>query len=133
MPRIKSALVVDDDPLVRGTICTALHDMGIQPLEAGDGRLAAELTGRCEFDLVVSDLFMPNMDGLELVSDVRNRLPEVKFILMTGGGGIFPLYGSEIRNLEELARLLGASLVLHKPFRPSELRAAIQSLDSVTQ
>ena len=133
MPAIKSALVVDDDPLVRGTICAALSGIGIQPIEAGDGRSASDLAGRCQFELVISDLFMPHMDGLELISDIRKRFPNARFILTTGGGGMFPLRGSGIRNLEDMARLLGASLVLHKPFRRTELWAAIKSLESPTE
>ena len=130
MPEVRSALVVDDDELVRSTVVSVLAAREIAAVEAVDGKEALELAQSVSFDLVISDLFMPGMDGLALIPELRKRCPAAKIILTTGGSSMFPIGGSRIENLEEAARLLGASLVIRKPFRPSELMAAVKSREA---
>lgn len=130
MPQIRSALVVDDDDLVRSTVVSALAAREISVVEAADGKDALGLAAGTCFDLVISDLFMPGMDGLALIPELRKRCPNARIILTTGGSRMFPIGGSGIHNLEETAKFLGASLVIRKPFRPSDLMAAIRALES---
>ena len=76
-------------------------------------------------DLLISDLFMPDADGLQLVLDVRGMEPEMPIILMTGGGRHFPRGDSGLDALTDSARMLGVQEIVYKPFHRSDLIAAV--------
>jgi CheY-like chemotaxis protein len=78
-------LVVDDDPLAGEMTAAILEDLGHKTVSAGDGREALkQIETGAPFDLVVSDLNMPLMDGLELCRELRHRRAAIPFILLTG-------------------------------------------------
>ena len=104
-------LLVDDDSTVRTVLCAALRSAGYSMRCAGDGREALELVATMKFRLVVTDIFMPEMDGLELVSSLRTRYPDLPTLAMSGGGRA----GGPADVLRP-ARLLGSHRTIEKPF-----------------
>jgi DNA-binding NtrC family response regulator len=114
----KSVLIVDDDELIRSFLHTILQEEGHRVEEAKNGRegLAKVLAG--DFDLVITDLKMPGLTGLELLQEGRKQKPEPRWIVITAFGSIENAVG---------AMKAGASDYLTKPFRdPDELRRVIQ-------
>jgi CheY-like chemotaxis protein len=109
-------LVVDDEDLVRHMTARTLTGGGLRVLEARDGEEAVSLLetlGSNAVGLVVSDIRMPRMDGLQLAGTVAQRWPEVPILLMSGQGG--PPTGY-------------AGPYFAKPFKPETLLAAVTAL-----
>nr|WP_041757933.1 response regulator [Bradyrhizobium sp. ORS 278] len=112
-------LVVDDDPVMQLTIQRVLERAGHAVATAGDGQKALARFERESFDLVILDIFMPGMDGLEAMRMILQRAPGVP-ILMTSGR---PQTASSISEPDYLtmATKLGAVSALPKPFKPADL------------
>jgi len=113
-----TVLVVDDEPIVRDVVVRYLRREGYETLEAGDGLDAQELLRRHEPSLVVLDLMLPGMDGLQLCQWIRSR-SELPVIMLTA-------------RAEEADRIVGLELgaddYLTKPFSPRELAARVRSV-----
>lgn len=118
---MKTILIVDDDPDMRQVIEEALSDK-YTLASAVNGIEALKKVAEQSFDLVITDLLMPEMDGIELVMALRKTKPHLKLIAMSGGG--------KLTNLDCLraAQKLGACTVLRKPFGLDELRMSVQNL-----
>lgn len=115
-------LVVDDEPAVRDTLSRALRRAGhdaVAVATARDGVIAID-AGR--FDAVVTDICMPEVDGIELIRRLRTATQPLPVLAISGGGV------SGIDGLLPMAELLGARATLHKPFAPSELVAAVEAI-----
>ena len=83
-----TVLVVDDDADVRFTVSAILEEAGFAVETAVNGREGLELAARRDYDAIVSDIRMPDMDGLQLLKSLRERDLDVPVVLMTGGPGI---------------------------------------------
>jgi EAL domain-containing protein (putative c-di-GMP-specific phosphodiesterase class I) len=105
-------LIVDDEPALRRAIGRLLSDHGYEASLAGDGREAMAFLERRRFDLIVSDILMPGMDGIELLRKVRDSDPDVPVVLLTGD--------PEVRTAQSAVNF-GAYRYLTKPFRPEEM------------
>jgi CheY-like chemotaxis protein len=110
-----SVLVIDDEPVTRTVIRAILESVGHTVGEADNG-----LTGLAMFyanspDLVITDIFMPQKDGIETIRELRRTNPEIKIIALSGD---VRFDGPGILNA---AHLLGADQVIEKPFRNDEL------------
>ena len=114
MPRI---LVIDDEPLIRSMMVTILTRAGFSLEEASDGVTGLAKFHQCHPDIVITDVFMPNRDGLEVVIELKHSYPHTKIIAMTGGG----------KEIGSTAKMLGAAYVLHKPFESKALLTAVDS------
>ena len=101
-------LVVDDDPTVRTLLETSLKRNGFEVESAGDGRQALELITEHEFEAVISDIEMPEMTGIELMSEVRNINLDLPVVLLTGNADV----NTAIKAVE-----YGALRYLTKPVR----------------
>ncbi len=114
-----SILVVEDDAAVAFTVREMLSSAGYQVTTAANGVEAIEAYRRSRSDLVVTDLIMPEKDGLETIIDLRRGDPAVRMLAMSGGG--------RTRNMEFLgmARRLGVRVTLSKPFTREELLMAV--------
>lgn len=113
-------LVVDDDEAVRSTLQRALSASGYETTTVQDGAEALEAVASHDVDLVVTDINMPTMDGIELVRRLVDQRPDLKVIAISGGGRL---------PKDELltdARLLGAVDVLEKPFDVDALLAHVE-------
>ena len=106
-------LLVDDEPSIRVALTKALERDGHHVLSASDGRQALEIATRESPELVVTDIRMPVMDGLELLRHLGQFEPPIPVIIM-----------SAYATAE--AKRLGAYAVLAKPFKLPELRAAVE-------
>lgn len=76
-------LIAEDDRSFRKGLTFALQDMGYSVTEAQDGKEAIELIQKKHFDLVISDLVMPNVDGIEVYKTIQQIKPSVKFLMIT--------------------------------------------------
>lgn len=112
-------LVVDDDAPIRNLVQTILATDGHEVFCAGDGKEAIRFLQESPFDLVITDLIMPEMEGLEMIRKVRKQRPELKIIAMTGGG-----YGSA-RDYLTWAKAFGVDQTIMKPFSRAELLEAV--------
>lgn len=114
-------LVVDDDDLVRPTVSAMLRAIHLEVSDTSSGKNALALVSSNRFDLIVTDLFMPDFDGIELILRIRELTPDTPIVLMTGGGKLFPPGSDGLDNLTTCAEYFGASYIIYKPFRKREL------------
>ncbi len=115
-------LIVDDDEAVRSVIRRALLAAGYRTIEAGDGRQAYRELRRQPVDLVITDIIMPDVEGIELILHLRRDYPGLPILAISGGGRISPA------DYLKSARCCGATNILAKPFELDELRAVVASL-----
>ena len=115
-------LLIEDNNELRTTLAELLALAGHTVVEAGNGRVGLDLFRQGGADLVVTDLVMPEIEGLEVVRQLRNADSPVNVIAISGGGR------ASAAVYLEAARLLGASKMLHKPFTAAVLLAAIDEL-----
>ena len=109
-PRSGVVLVVDDQKSVRETVCEFLKNAGYYVLRAENGREALAIASEAErIDLVITDMLMPEVDGVELIRSLRRTLPDVRIFAMSGGGQI----SAEL--CLSIARRIGADRVREKP------------------
>lgn len=112
----RSVLVVDDDDLVRGVVLRIAAEQFTDAVAAANGSQALAKLESGAFDLVITDLRMPDLDGIEILRWLRANRPATPALVITGFARAAD---------EEEVRALGAEL-LHKPFGAAELRAAIE-------
>lgn len=115
-------LIIDDEPEVRGLLCRILADEGHRVIEADNGAVALKVIGRNQPDLVITDILMPDKDGIETIQEMRLLHPGLKIIAMTGGGRY---QGFEYL---DVAKALGADALLNKPFRAAQISALVADL-----
>ncbi len=121
---MKKILVVEDDSLVRTIMTTTLNNGVYTILSANNGVEAESVLAQETVDLVVTDIFMPERDGLKTIELIREKHPQLKVIAVTGGGP-FP---DQAELMLDLAQGFGADKVLRKPFPPTSLRDAVKEL-----
>lgn len=108
-------LVIDDQEPIRRIVRRALEQEGHQILDASDGEMGMQLLAQHGADVVITDIFMPGMDGIQTLREIRKRFPGTKVIAMSGGDS------SGLLDLRKDAELLGAVKSVHKPFTAREL------------
>jgi CheY-like chemotaxis protein len=116
-------LIVDDDQAVRATITLLLHAAGHEVVAASDGRGGIAKCESEQFDLLIVDIFMPGMDGLETIQRICRQKPNLPIIVMSGLN--FRSASPTPPDFLTMATKLGAARALRKPFRPSELHEAV--------
>lgn len=109
----KKVLIVDDSDSVRNILKLTLKLKGYQTVEAQNGQEAYDLIKQSDFDLIISDIDMPIMNGLELLNKVRKELNNktVPLVICTA---------EKLSNEEDIIAQ-GATKIIHKPFSPNEL------------
>lgn len=112
-------LVIEDEPLVRDTIQLSLETAGYNVIIASNGREGVALLKHTKVDIIVTDLIMPEQEGLETIRIVRHDYPDVKIIAISGGGRHV---GSDYL---KAANLLGAHYSLRKPFAMAHLKECV--------
>lgn len=108
-------LVLEDDGALGIIIRSALEGAGHEVMVAADGRVGLRVFGASKFDLVITDMLMPDMDGVEIVRTLRAYRASVKIIAISGGGAL------DHGDLLTTALRLGADATLPKPFAPRAL------------
>ena len=119
MANMPTILVVDDDDIIRTMLIDILESAGYQVVSASDGEEAIDLFRKKPADLVLTDLVMPNREGLETIIELTGLDPGIKIIAMTG------VVRPEIL---KAAKLLGAKRVLCKPFSIEEILDAVSEV-----
>jgi len=112
-------LVIDDEADICDMTKLLLERVGHEVICACDGRVAMQLLDSQMFDLVITDMLMPNRDGLEVMADLRRKHPAVRIIATSGGGRI------SSDSYLQIARRAGAHALLPKPFTLKELHASL--------
>jgi len=115
-------LLIEDDSELRAMLKTALIRKDFTVLEAGNGKEALIQFKPGVTDLVITDLIMPEEDGLKVIMKIRERKPGIKVIAISGGGKAGPC------SYLNLAKALGADAVFPKPFSVGELVSKIENL-----
>lgn len=120
----KRILFVDDEPKVLQGLRRILHPQRDEwdVAFAENGRDALELLAHTPFNVVVTDILMPEKEGLETIVELRRHFPGVKIIAISGGGETGSLHFLDV------AKKLGAHHTLHKPFGPQELFEAVRGV-----
>jgi CheY-like chemotaxis protein len=113
-------LVIDDEALVRDAVAAMLRGAGHEVRLAGDGEAGLRAYRRERFDLVVTDIVMPRMEGIETVRAIRRTRRPVKILAISGAGR------SGAAFYLTAATVLGADASLVKPFTAAELRRAVE-------
>jgi len=117
-----SILLMDDEEQFRSMLGESLSRAGYEVTEARDGREGIRLYRDHPCDLIVTDLIMPEKEGLETIVEFRRIYPEVKIIAMSGGSR----HGSV--DYLKMAKLFGAQQVLTKPFSRQEILEVISNV-----
>ncbi len=119
---MSSILVVDDDTQVLDVMSEMLRLEGYDVSVAENGQEAVDQLRVDRFDLVITDLIMPEKEGLETIADIRRSQTDMPIIAISGGGRIGPT------DYLETARFIGADATLAKPFGRQELISTVAHL-----
>jgi CheY-like chemotaxis protein len=114
----RSILIIDDDEQVRAFLRKVLEEAGYIVTEAPNGHKGLRQFQQNPTALVITDLLMPDMDGLEVTMALRREFPTVRLIVITGGSGP--------RDHLDTAKFLGAHRTMRKPVTIAELLQAVQ-------
>ncbi len=113
-------MVIDDDPEMRAMLEQALWSDSYEVLTADEGRIALAFSRAAPVDLVITDLVMPGMEGMETIRRFRREFPQVPIIAISGN--------AKLGNVLEAAHHLGAVRTLAKPFQRDELLALVRAV-----
>ena len=117
--KVKKILVIDDSTSIRAFIRTILEEAGYNVVEAENGEVGINLYKTGNFDLVITDVYMPIRSGLEVVLELKKGYSNTKIIVLSDGGS------ENFTNNNELCEALGASLFLSKSKIKSDLIPSI--------
>lgn len=120
--RSSRVLLIDDNVDLTSMLSLCLQADGVDVLVAADGEAGLALLKEQPVDVVVTDLFMPDKDGIETIVELKKRYPDVKIVVMSGFTSIG---GTDYLGV---ARELGAVTTLKKPFDPAELSKVVREL-----
>lgn len=127
---MQRVLIIDDQAYVRAAVIAALRVNGFDAVAVNDGVAGLRAFQEAKFDLVIVDVYLPGMDGIKVIRELRARAPNQPIIAISG----VQLGLSERTALDLLPNARGMARIacLKKPFRPPELLAAIHSAMTLT-
>ena len=111
-------LIIDDEALIRALLRTTLEAAGHEVMEAPNGRIGLELYRLRPTDLVITDIVMPELNGLDMLLELTREFIHAKVIAISGARGE--------KNVLDVAKLLGARRTFQKPFSMSKLLDAVR-------
>ncbi|MEI6127142.1 MAG: response regulator [Pseudomonadota bacterium] len=115
-------LVLDDDDMILETLSIILKDAGHDILTGSNGNEGLKRCRERKVDLVITDIVMPDKEGLETIQDIKKLYPEIKIIAMSGGGNI------ATSNYLQIAKAFGAQQTLEKPFKKKDIVSTVQEV-----
>ncbi|MCD4702471.1 MAG: response regulator [Candidatus Aegiribacteria sp.] len=115
-------LIVDDDPMIRNMLVTAFKKKNYDVLDAANGKTALSIFRSEDVDVVITDIIMPDMEGIETIRELRRIKPDAKIIACSGGGSMAP------DGYLRVASSLGAQYTFQKPISIRELNKAVEDL-----
>lgn len=119
---MKRILVVDDEPPMLKVLQELLSDEYEVSL-AMNGQEAKNLLAAEKFDLIITDLVMPEMNGIDLITSMQKISPDIKIIAISGGGGISGRF-----DYLPVAQLIGAEKIFRKPFELSKMKSTVREM-----
>lgn len=119
---MKRIVIIDDEPQIRDMLQKILQRYGYEVAVAENGKEGIKLCANKPADLVITDLTMPEKDGMETIKELRSDYPGVKIIAMSGGGDRFPEYFLD-KAIES-----GAVTSLKKPFRKDDILKVVYEI-----
>jgi CheY-like chemotaxis protein len=111
-------LVIDDEEIIRVLLRSALEAAGYEVTEATNGREGLDLYRKKPMDLIITDILMPELSGLDMLMELTREFLDAKVIAISGAGGE--------RNVLDVAKLLGARQTFPKPFSMPDLLSAVR-------
>jgi YesN/AraC family two-component response regulator len=117
---MESILIIDDEPQIRSMIRLILERAGYSVMEAADGVEGIRRFHETPVNLIITDLIMPNKDGIGMIIELKKEFPDIKIIAMSGGGLNRP--EGYLRG----AQKLGAACTLSKPINRQELLRVVK-------
>ena len=119
-------LIIDDDKHIRDLLRKVLEGAGYSVADAPNGRIAMRMWREKPADLIITDILMPEQDGLEFIRELRRDVPHAKIIALSGG--------SQKINLDtlDIAKRFGAVSTLNKPFEIKQLLETVRSVITPT-
>lgn len=124
--KVYKVLIVDDVPDLRQEIAYLLEDEGYEVSQAENGVEALKLLRDQAFDILITDMLMPKMDGIELLKNLENQLATLKIIAISGGHKTHA-QSDEYNALDVVSKMFRIDQCLHKPFTDEQLLHAIAS------
>jgi len=115
-------LIIDDDSQIRGMLRQMLEKEGYEVAEAADGKIGIRIQKQSPANIVITDIIMPDKEGLETIRELIQENPDLKIIAMSGGGLIGP------QHYLKIAQGFGAVRTFMKPIEREELLAAIREI-----
>lgn len=115
-----TVLIIEDDHNILLMIKRMLESFGFDIKLASNGLEGLEFFRKFDVDLVITDIIMPEKEGLEIIREMRRERPELKIIAMSGGGKL------SASNYLETAKIFGAASILEKPFTKKQMVEAVQ-------
>ena len=119
---MESVLIIEDDEYVRQMLKQTFERAGYEVATASNGRVGVQMYESQPFSVVITDIIMPDMEGVETITYLKKRNPDVKIIAISGGGRNNP------QSYLSLAERLGAAFTFTKPVDRQELLEAVQGL-----
>ena len=115
-------LIIDDDQQILNMLSQILKRAGYEVVEALDGKQGLKLYRENPTDLIITDIIMPEKEGIETIMELQRDFPDVKIIAISGGGHILS------ENYLYMARVLGVQRTFAKPIARDELLKAVSEL-----
>jgi len=115
---MRKVLIVDDNQIMRKLISGLLSNIGIKPEEASNGEECLEMLNQNEYNLVITDIVMPKMEGIELIRKIKSNYPLTKIIAISGSKPYY-LY---------LAKKMGVYAVFTKPLTKNGFLGIVQDI-----
>jgi CheY-like chemotaxis protein len=115
-------LVIDDDDAIRSLIASYFTANDYTVIEAADGRSALQKFAKADVDVVITDLIMPDMEGIETIRELHKLKPCIKIIALSGGGSMSP------SGYLNIASKMGAQYSFSKPVSLEVLKNAVEKL-----
>ena len=115
-------IIIEDDQIIRESLKEILELNSYEVIAMDSGIDLMKKIHKFKPDILITDIIMPDMDGIEIIIEAKKTLPDIKLIAISGGGMIDS--GSYL----DTAKSLGADLTLKKPFAPDQLISAIKNL-----
>ncbi len=119
---MQTILVVDDDPQIRKLLRLVLEKAGFGVVEAADGRCGLKILSQQPLDLVITDIIMPEVEGIETIMAIRKRDPSLPIIAISGGGKLNP------KTYLDVAKSMGVVETMTKPIDTGRLAAVVKAL-----
>lgn len=119
----KNVLVIDDSSDIRVLLTDLLEEAGANVTACEDGKEAISQLGQSEFDIVITDILMPQKDGVSVIRTLKEEDKSIPILVISGGSQTLSSHW-----LLKITQTMGVEAVLHKPFEPDELLTIVSRL-----